>query len=81
MNALLVQIVGVIVTALKSKTAQDEVLDFFEDPIARTETKIDDRALLPLINAYRTVASVPDNDPIPSGATYSGDYPDDPGDR
>lgn len=66
MNELLTAIATLVIAKLSDKETQDEVLDFFEDLIARSETKIDDNTIQPLINAYRAAAGVPDNDPPPA---------------
>lgn len=62
MNPILLNIVTLGLQALATEEAQDAILDLLEDLIERTPTKIDDRALLPLIKSYRMVAGVPDND-------------------
>ena len=62
MNTLLINVLTVAMQALATKDAQDELLDFVEELVARSPTTIDDRVLLPLIDAYRAVADIPDGD-------------------
>lgn len=65
MNPILLNIVTLALQALATKEAQDAILDLIEDLIASTETLIDDRALLPLIQAYREFNHIEDNDDVP----------------
>lgn len=43
----------------------DAGLDVVENAVAKTETKLDDAIVLPLINLVRTSFNIPDNDPAP----------------
>ena len=40
----------------------DKILDFIEDAVARSETKMDDAIVLPMCNVIREAVNVPDND-------------------
>lgn len=49
----------------------DAGLDVVETAVAKTETKLDDAIVLPLINLVRTSFSIPDNDPAPDVAAVA----------
>ena len=42
----------------------DMVLDFVEDKVKGTKSKVDDRILLPICEMIRTTFNIPDNDDI-----------------
>lgn len=65
MKELLTAIAAIVIAKLKDRETQDEILDFFEDLIARSKTHLDDNTIQPLIDAYRNAAGIPDNDDIP----------------
>jgi hypothetical protein len=60
------KVIGLIGLLLKSlpreviEDAADKVLDVIEDAIERSQTKIDDRLVLPLIELTRRVGKIPD---------------------
>lgn len=43
----------------------DMVLDFIENTVAKSETKVDDQIMLPLCDLIRSSFNVPDNDEAP----------------
>lgn len=65
-NAMLGMIVqNVIDELLKVENIQvygDKLLDFVEDAVADSKTKIDDITVLPIIKALRLGLNIPDND-------------------
>jgi hypothetical protein len=40
----------------------DRLFDFIEDAVQSSETTIDDKTVLPIIQALRNALSIPDND-------------------
>lgn len=63
------QIVGQIVSTLLSllskeqgKEIIDALFDKVEEMVSRSENKLDDMVVLPLINKAREILDVPDND-------------------
>ena len=58
---VLEQLFGLLTPELLTEGV-DKVLDFFEEKIAESETKIDDRIALPLIAMVREAFNIPDND-------------------
>ena len=42
----------------------DKGLDYLEDRIAASPTQWDDRIVLPIINHFREIMNIPDNDPV-----------------
>ena len=60
-------IAGLIVERLTGdmiKRWADMSLDMIEDAIAKSETKLDDKLALPVINAIREGFGIEDNDPV-----------------
>lgn len=71
MNAILIKgaavanQIGVLISAMPTEK-KDAILDIIEDSIEKSETKLDDRFLLPLVQAVRVVLDIPDNDVVPT---------------
>lgn len=69
MNAILMKAgavanqLGVLIVAMPTEK-KDAILDIIEDSIAKSETKLDDRFLLPLVQGVRVLLDIPDNDPV-----------------
>jgi len=62
---IVTQIISTILAILpkeKFKEIVDALFDTLEDKIAKSETKIDDAILIPLINKARELLNVPDDD-------------------
>jgi len=69
-NKILFWLVEQLMSMLSPKMLQevlDKILDFFEDQIAASNTDIDDKLALPLINLVREAFNIPDNDDPPAG--------------
>ena len=66
MKAMLIQqLVTVLLSMLTPdmlKKAVDSLLDIAEDAVAKSETTIDDKVVLPLIQTVRVAFDIPDND-------------------
>ena len=64
-NKIIMMLAGMLVErldpALLRKWA-DFGLDMLEDQIAKTETTVDDKLALPIINAFREAFAIEDND-------------------
>lgn len=60
-NAMLPTLMALIPDDIM-QTALDKLLDAVEDAIAKSETKVDDALVLPLLAALRQKLDVPDND-------------------
>ena len=60
-NAMLPTLMALIPDDIM-QTALDKLLDTVEDAIAKSETKVDDALVLPLLAALRQKLDVPDND-------------------
>lgn len=60
-NAMLPTLMALIPDDIM-QTALDKLLDAVEDAIAKSETKVDDALVLPLLAALRQKLNVPDND-------------------
>lgn len=60
-NAMLPTLMALIPDDIM-QTALDKLLDAVEDAIAKSETKVDDALILPLLAALRQKLDVPDND-------------------
>lgn len=60
-NAMLPTLMALIPDDIM-QTALDKLLDAVEDAIAKSETKVDDALVLPLLAALRQKLGVPDND-------------------
>lgn len=71
MNAILMKAgavanqLGVLIAAMPPEK-KDAILDLIEDAIAQSETKLDDRFLLPLVQGVRIVLDIHDNDVVPA---------------
>ena len=62
---LLGQLIKTLVTMLTPelmKTFADMVLDFVEEYVKGTKSKLDDRIVLPLCDVIRRAYDIPDND-------------------
>lgn len=62
---LLGQLIKTLVTILTPelmKTFADMVLDFVEEYVKGTKSKLDDRIVLPLCDVIRRAYDIPDND-------------------
>lgn len=60
-NAMLPTLMALIPDDIM-QTALDKLLDAVEDAIAKSETKVDDALVLPLLASLRVKLDVPDND-------------------
>lgn len=60
-NAMLPTLMALIPDDIM-QTALDKLLDAVEDAIAKSETKVDDALVLPLLASLRVKLQVPDND-------------------
>jgi hypothetical protein len=63
--ALFLKILGLVAPKLAPETVKklgDCMLDVIEDAIADSETKTDDRFVLPLIKVLRATLDIPDGD-------------------
>ena len=58
----LVDMVLALLTPDLLKKFIDMVLDFVENTVAKSDTKVDDEILIPLCNLLRATFNVPDND-------------------
>lgn len=61
-NAIAVTLLTTLIKALNDKNLQDAILDLIEDWYQGTENKADDKIIGPLVQAYREVRDIPDND-------------------
>lgn len=64
-NALVANLIQVLLGMLTPdviKRVADSLLDIVEDAIANSDTDIDDKIALPLIQAIRAAFDIPDND-------------------
>lgn len=62
---LFVMLVQTMLTFLNEdmiKSGIDALLDVCEDAIEKSETKVDDKILLPIIEQVRNTLNIPDND-------------------
>ena len=58
----LVDMVLALLTPDLLKKFIDLVLDFIENTVAKSDTKVDDEILIPICNLLRATFNVPDND-------------------
>jgi len=64
-TTLISYLVGALIKVLSPeavKSVIDKLLDAVEDAVSKSNTKIDDQVVLPLVNAIRVALNVPDND-------------------
>jgi hypothetical protein len=47
------------------KEFADMAMDFIEDAVAKSENKVDDAVVLPVLKRFREAFDVPDNDEAP----------------
>jgi len=67
MGKVLVAMLQALLAVLDEETVKgfiDKGLDFLEDKIAASTTQWDDRVVLPIINHFREIMDIPDNDPV-----------------
>ena len=67
-SLLLPVLVSMLVDVIKNagpdkiKEILDKLFDFAEDAIAKSESTVDDKGILPIIEAIRVAFDIPDND-------------------
>lgn len=59
---LIIQAILSVLTPDLIKKFADMVLDFVENQIAASETDVDDKIVLPLLNLLREALNIPDDD-------------------
>lgn len=62
-NALLLTLIEMLLKSLKPemlKTIADKILDFVEEKVADSETEIDDRIVLPIVQMIRDTFGIED---------------------
>ena len=62
---VLVQLIMKMLTPDLLKVFADRVLDFAEDYVLGSKSKIDDALVLPVCGMIRTTFDIPDNDEVP----------------
>lgn len=73
--ARLIDVMLSFLTPEMMKQFADTVLDFIEDHVAGTETKVDDRVILPLAKMFRVTFGIPDNDYPNSEKSFRDNIP------
>ena len=64
---ILIALLNTLLAVMNEETVKgfiDKGLDFVEDAIAASPTKWDDMMVLPVIEHFRKILNIPDNDPV-----------------